>query len=53
MLLTDCVRRNQGMWKRSSYEEEDEVRVFYVGLTRAKNTLHLVHPMMSRGFNVS
>lgn len=53
MLLTDCVRRNQGMWKRESYEEEDEVRVFYVGLTRAKNTLHLVHPMMSRGFNVS
>ena len=53
MLLTDSVRKNQGQWKRSSYEEEDELRVFYVGLTRGKNSLHLVHPMMSRGFNIA
>jgi DNA helicase-2/ATP-dependent DNA helicase PcrA len=52
MLLTDSVRRNQGQWKRSMYEEEDELRVFYVGLTRSKNSLHLVHPMMSKGFNI-
>ena len=52
MLLTDGVRRNQGQWKRSMYEEEDEMRVFYVGLTRGKNSLHLIHPMMSKGFNI-
>lgn len=53
MLLTDSVRKNQGQWRRSSYEEEDEYRVFYVGLTRSKQTLHLVHPMMSKGFNIA
>jgi len=53
MLLTDGVRRNQGLWKRQSYEEEDEHRVFYVGLTRSKHSLHLIHPMMSKGFSIS
>lgn len=53
MLLTDGVRKNQGMWRSTSYEEDDEVRVFYVGVTRAKSSLHLIHPMMSRGFNIT
>lgn len=53
MLLTDSVRKNQSLWKRTQYEEEDEVRVFYVGLTRAKQNLHLIHPMMSKGFSIS
>jgi superfamily I DNA/RNA helicase len=53
MLLTDSVRKNQGLWKKQSYEEEDEHRVFYVGLTRSKHSLHLVHPMMSKGFSIS
>jgi len=53
MLLTDSVRKNQGLWKKESYEEEDEHRVFYVGLTRSKHSLHLIHPMMSKGFSIS
>jgi len=51
--LTDSVRKNQGLWKKQSYEEEDEHRVFYVGLTRSKHSLHLIHPMMSKGFSIS
>jgi DNA helicase-2/ATP-dependent DNA helicase PcrA len=53
MLLTDGVSKNQGLWKLQSYEEEDEFRVFYVGLTRAKHSLHLIHPMMSKGFSIT
>jgi superfamily I DNA/RNA helicase len=52
MLLTDGVRQNTSKF-RGNYDEEDEFRVFYVGLTRAKSSLHLVHPMMSKGFNIS
>lgn len=52
MLLTDSVRQNTSKF-RGNYDEEDEFRVFYVGLTRAKNSLHLIHPMMSRGFNIA
>jgi DNA helicase-2/ATP-dependent DNA helicase PcrA len=53
MLLTDSVRKTQGLWKKNGYEEEDEHRVFYVGLTRSKHSLHLIHPMMSKGFSIS
>jgi DNA helicase-2/ATP-dependent DNA helicase PcrA len=52
MLLTDGVRQNTTKF-RGNYDEEDEFRVFYVGLTRGKNSLHLVHPMMSKGFSIS
>jgi superfamily I DNA/RNA helicase len=54
MLLTDTMRRPYSMWRKinSSYED-DESRVFYVGLTRATNCLHLVHPMFSQGFSLS
>jgi superfamily I DNA/RNA helicase len=34
------------------YDEDDEARVFYVGLTRAKKRLHLIHPMVSKGYDI-
>lgn len=52
LLLTDGVRRNNSLWKRNAYDEDDEARVFYVGLTRAKKSLHLIHPMVSRGYDI-
>ena len=52
MLLTDSVRRNNSLWKRNVYDEDDEARVFYVGLTRAKKSLHLIHPMVSKGYDI-
>ena len=52
LLLTDCVKHNYSLWKRKPYEEDDEARVFYVGLTRAKKSLHLIHPMMSQGYDI-
>ena len=50
MLLTDVMRRPYSMWRKINTYEEDEARVFYVGLTRAKEKLHLVHPMFSQGY---
>ena len=52
VLLTDGVRRNNSLWKKNIYDEDDEARVFYVGLTRAKESLHLIHPMVSKGYDV-
>lgn len=51
LLLTDRNSRPFSMWRRDDYHsEQDEARVFYVGLTRARQNLHLVHPMYSRGY---
>jgi superfamily I DNA/RNA helicase len=50
MLLTDTMKRPYSMWRKINTHEEDEARVFYVGLTRAKERLHLVHPMFSQGY---
>ena len=50
MLLTDVMRRPYSMWRKINTYDEDEARVFYVGLTRAKEQLHLVHPMFSQGY---
>lgn len=48
LLVTDypekSVSATQGV------DKDDEKRVFYVGLTRAKKELHLIHPMVSKGF---
>ena len=44
------MRRPYSMWRKINTYEEDEARVFYVGLTRAKEKLHLVHPMFSQGY---
>ena len=52
MLLTDTMRRPYSMWRKDDHYAEDEARVFYVGLTRAKNNLHLIHPMFSQGYNI-
>lgn len=52
VLLTDGVRRSNSMWKKNAYDEDDETRVFYVGLTRAKKSLHLIHPLVSRGYDI-
>ena len=52
MLLTDTMKRPYSMWRKINNYEEDEARVFYVGLTRAKEKLHLVHPMFSRGYAI-
>ncbi len=49
LLLTDCPQRITG-GNATRTELDDEKRVFYVGLTRAKKELHLIHPMNSRGF---
>jgi superfamily I DNA/RNA helicase len=53
MLLTDTMRRPYSMWRKIHTHEEDEARVFYVGLTRAQKNLHLIHPMYSRGYPIS
>jgi len=47
MLLTDLSRKaNEAMEKDS----DDECRVFYVGTTRARETLHVVQPQRQGGF---
>ena len=52
MLLTDVMKRPYSMWRKTDHYEEDEARVFYVGLTRALKELHLVHPMYSQGYSL-
>ena len=49
LLVTDCPQRITS-GNATTHEVDDEKRVFYVGLTRAKKELHLIHPMNSRGF---
>ena len=52
LLATDSPYRPQSQ-SREVHEGDDERRVFYVGLTRAKKELHLIHPMVSKGFALS
>jgi hypothetical protein len=52
MLLTDVMKRPYSMWRKIDHFEEDEARVFYVGLTRALKELHLIHPMYSQGYSL-
>jgi superfamily I DNA/RNA helicase len=52
LLLTDNSSRGFSMWRKSNHDPEDEARVFYVGLTRSRNNLHLVHPMFSEGYSL-
>jgi superfamily I DNA/RNA helicase len=50
LLLTETMRRPYSMWRKNTSFEEDEARVFYVGLTRSQKNLHLIHPMFSQGY---
>jgi len=52
VLLTDTSGRSNSQWRFTETEKEDETRVFYVGLTRAKQALHLIHPMYSAGYSI-
>jgi superfamily I DNA/RNA helicase len=50
LLLTDYSPPAKAMQEK--HHADDEKRVFYVGLTRAKQNLHLVHPMFTAGFKL-
>ncbi len=47
MLLTDLSRANQNEMEVSP---DDTDRVFYVGATRAKKSLHIINPQTERGY---
>ena len=47
MLLTDLPRKAQ---EAMEVNADDETRVFYVGATRARDTLHIVQPQKYGGF---
>lgn len=50
LLLTDYSPPAKALQEK--HHADDEKRVFYVGLTRAKQSLHLVHPMFTAGFKL-
>ena len=45
--MTDLSRANQDEMEVNS---DDTNRVFYVGVTRAKKSLHIIEPQKERGF---
>ena len=47
MLFTDISRANRDEMEK---ESDDTNRVFYVGATRARDTLHIVQPQRYGGF---
>jgi len=44
ILMTDSPKKSNNTMASSLHTDDDELRVFYVGLTRAKKELHLIHP---------
>ncbi|WP_378955415.1 ATP-dependent helicase [Pelosinus sp. sgz500959] len=44
---------NQGVFPSKRGDLEEERRLFYVALTRAKNRLYITHPMIMNGWNGS
>lgn len=52
MLMTDYPARAVNSVRKGVTSEDDEARVFYVGLTRAKSELHLIHPMSGKGYPI-
>ena len=47
MLMTDLSRANK---EEMEIDSDDTNRVFYVGATRAKQSLHIINPQQERGF---
>ena len=47
MLMTDLSRANK---EEMEIDSDDTNRVFYVGATRAKQSLHIISPQQERGF---
>ena len=47
VLMTDLSRANQD---EMEVDSDDTNRVFYVGVTRAKKSLHIIEPQKERGF---
>lgn len=52
LLLTDFNYPNERRLRYNPHLMDDEKRVFYVGLTRAKEQLHLIHPTNTQGFRI-
>lgn len=52
MLMTDYPSKAVNSVRKGIHSEDDEARVFYVGLTRAKKELHLIHPMNGKGYPI-
>ena len=50
MLLTDMPRKAEDAYFENKIKKDDERRVFYVGMTRAKKALHIVHSQSEREF---
>ena len=49
ILVTDMPHRT---WKAYEKDPDDDTRVFYVGLTRAKQNLHIVQPVTNKYFMI-
>ena len=47
VLMTDLSRANS---EEMEIDSDDTNRVFYVGATRAKQSLHIINPQQERGF---
>ena len=47
VILTDIGQKS---WLEMQKQPDDEVRVFYVALTRVKKNLHIIQPKTTRSF---
>jgi DNA helicase-2/ATP-dependent DNA helicase PcrA len=47
VLITDIGQKS---WLQMQKDPDDEIRVFYVALTRVKENLHIIQPLTSRHF---
>jgi superfamily I DNA/RNA helicase len=52
LLTTDSIGNRMARLRQSDSDHEDEHRVWYVGLTRAKQSLHLINPQKRGGYDV-